>query len=80
MVNNSDIFIGVENGQDRMIEELEQVKRDKIDSDGKLTILSKEKVKELLGRSPDYSDALMMRMWFKFRVKGFVVSGGRVIG
>jgi hypothetical protein len=79
MVNNSDIFIGVENGQDRMIEELEQVKRDKIDSDGKLTILAKDKVKELLGRSPDYSDALMMRMWFKFRVKGFVVSGGRVI-
>jgi hypothetical protein len=48
-----------------IIEELEQVKRDKIDHDGKLKILPKEKVKELIGRSPDYSDALMMRMYFE---------------
>ena len=48
-----------------IIEELEQVKRDKIDYDGKLKILPKEKVKELIGRSPDYSDALMMRMYFE---------------
>jgi hypothetical protein len=48
-----------------IIEELEQVKRDKIDHDGKLKMLPKEKVKELIGRSPDYSDALMMRMYFE---------------
>lgn len=48
-----------------LIQELEQVKRDKIDSDGKLRILSKERVKELLGRSPDWSDNLMMRMYFE---------------
>jgi hypothetical protein len=26
--------------------------------------MPKEKVKELIGRSPDYADALMMRMFF----------------
>lgn len=58
---------------DDITKELEQVKRDKIDSDGKLQIMSKEKVKELIGRSPDYSDALMMRMYFEFRQSFFVV-------
>lgn len=51
---------------DEMTKELEQVKRDKIDSDGKLQLMSKEDVKKLIGRSPDYSDALMMRMYFCF--------------
>ena len=52
---------------EKLIEELEQVKRDKIDGDGKLYLMPKDKVKEILGRSPDYSDMLMMRMWFEIR-------------
>jgi hypothetical protein len=51
---------------DDITKELEMVKRDKIDSDGKLRIISKEMVKASIGRSPDYSDALMMRMYFCF--------------
>lgn len=51
---------------DDITKELEMVKRDKIDSDGKLQIISKEAVKNAIGRSPDYSDALMMRMYFCF--------------
>jgi hypothetical protein len=51
---------------DDITKELEMVKRDKIDSDGKLRIISKETVKQSIGRSPDYSDALMMRMYFCF--------------
>ena len=31
-------------------------------------VVPKDKVKELLGRSPDYSDMLMMRCWFEYRV------------
>ena len=34
-------------------------------SDGKLKIVSKEEIKEQLGRSPDFADTLMMRMWFE---------------
>jgi len=56
---------------DEITKELEQVKRDKIDSDGKLTIVSKETVKQFIGRSPDYSDALMMRMYFCFKISFF---------
>lgn len=51
---------------DDITKELEMVKRDKIDSDGKLRIISKEMVKASIGRSPDYSDSLMMRMYFCF--------------
>jgi hypothetical protein len=57
--------------QDTISKELEQVKRDKIDSDGKLRILPKEKVKELIGHSPDYSDALAMRFYFDLRQSFF---------
>lgn len=45
-------------------EELSWVKRHNMDKDGKLAVLPKDKVKEGLGRSPDYSDALMMRKYF----------------
>lgn len=39
-----------------------------MDKDGKKQVIPKDKVKELLGRSPDYSDMLMMRCWFELRV------------
>jgi len=38
-----------------------------VDSDGKLRILGKDKVKEGLGRSPDFADAMMMRMVLELR-------------
>lgn len=75
MIQNNCIFVKCNDGVvlDTITKELEQVKRDKIDSDGKLRILPKEKVKELIGRSPDYSDALMMRMWFTFKPTFFIL-------
>ncbi len=50
-------------------EELQVIKRENADKDGKLQINSKEKQKELLGRSPDYADCLMMRMYFELKPK-----------
>lgn len=47
-----------------IIQELEQVKQQNMDKEGKKQVLSKDKVKEAIGRSPDYSDTLMMREWF----------------
>lgn len=47
-----------------VIEELEQVKRDKTDDDGKVRIQTKKDFMIALGRSPDYSDALAMRAYF----------------
>jgi hypothetical protein len=48
-----------------IVEELEQVKSRDADKDGKLKVLQKDEIKEQLGRSPDYADMLMMRMFFE---------------
>jgi len=47
-----------------IIEDLEQIAQKNIDKEGKIEILSKEEIKEQLGRSTDYSDAIMMRCVF----------------
>jgi len=72
-IQRNEVFIDCSDGyvQDLITKELEQVKRDKIDNDGKLRIIPKEKVKELIGHSPDYTDALMMRLWFELSPKFF---------
>jgi hypothetical protein len=69
LIQSNKLFIDCSNAdvQDIITKELEQVKRDKIDQDGKLRILPKEKVKELIGHSPDYSDALAMRFYFDLK-------------
>lgn len=46
-------------------QELEQVKSYDSDKDGKLKIVPKDQVKANIGRSPDWSDMLMMRMYFE---------------
>lgn len=53
--------------QDMIKEELEQVKKRYPDSDKKQGVVPKEEVKQLLSRSPDYSDTLMMRMFFELK-------------
>ena len=45
-----------------ILADLEQIKEDQPDRDAKKRVLSKDKIKEMLGRSPDYADAIMMRM------------------
>jgi len=65
-VNNSKIFVSCnQDVKELLIEELEVVKAKDIDKDNKLAVEGKDKVKDLLGRSPDISDALMMRMYFE---------------
>jgi hypothetical protein len=49
----------------KLVQELEVVKKKHVDKDGKNMVLPKEDIKNIIGRSPDYSDALMMRMWFE---------------
>jgi phage terminase large subunit len=67
MVNARELYIQPEGYHDRITEELAYVKRDKMDMDGKLRILGKDKIKEGIGRSPDFADVLMMRMVFELR-------------
>jgi phage terminase large subunit len=53
------------NVKNYIIEELEQVRTKDADKDNKLQILSKDTIKSILGRSPDYADALAMRMYYE---------------
>lgn len=51
-------------------EEMEQVKQKDIDKDGKIALISKDKVKEMIGRSPDEWDSIMMRYLFELQSFG----------
>jgi len=66
-VNRHDIAITTQDMEMRqeIIDELEQIKSRDADKDGKLKVLQKEDIIEILGRSPDYADMLMMRMFFE---------------
>lgn len=69
IIERNEIYISAElstNQQEAIIEELEQIKSTDSDSEGKLKIINKQQVKQNIGRSPDYSDALMMRMFFEY--------------
>lgn len=54
-----------------VVEEMEQVRQADIDKDGKVAIVSKDKVKENIGRSPDEWDSIMMREFFEIGVTEF---------
>ena len=68
-VNKNLIFVTESNPdiRSKIVQELEQVKQHNMDKDAKKQVMPKDKVKELLGRSPDLSDMIMMRMWFVYR-------------
>ena len=53
------------NVKNQLIEECEQVRTKDADKDNKLQVIAKDTVKAILGRSPDYSDALAMRMYYE---------------
>lgn len=72
MVNKREMHLAgkiTEEQQQKLIEDLEQVKQYNMDKDGKRAVVPKDQVKEILGRSPDFSDALMMRVYFTLQKK-----------
>ena len=48
-----------------IIEEMEQVRSKNADKDAKIQIQPKDTIKTILGRSPDFADAIMMRMFYE---------------
>lgn len=48
----------------RITEELQVMRREKVEQDGKVFMTSKAQIKGLIGRSPDYADALAYLMIF----------------
>ena len=82
LINAGQVFIDVDDNtyvtiknvsrqlKEVIAEELSQLKRDNVDKDDqKLKIISKEEMKENIGRSPDFLDALIFRMYFEVKPK-----------
>lgn len=79
MVNNRQIAIKVKSFQTNiegytlekalsdLIEELDAIKQTDSSEDGKKAIIPKSEIKETLGRSPDFADIMMMRMFFELK-------------
>lgn len=52
---------------EELTQELLAIKLKDIDKDNKVAVQSKDEMKKVLGKSPDLSDALMMRMYFEVK-------------
>jgi hypothetical protein len=50
-----------------LFEELDATQQTDNSQDGKKAIIPKSEIKEMLGRSPDFADILMMRMFFELK-------------
>lgn len=70
-INRNELYLECDSEEVKqwIIEELEQVKQKALDSDLKKGVVPKDKVKELIGRSPDFSDSIMMREYFELKPK-----------
>jgi hypothetical protein len=65
-INQNEIYAKCTPEQERFLtEELEWVRLAKTLDATKIAIMSKDDIKKQIGRSPDYSDALMMRMYWE---------------
>ena len=53
--------------KDTIVKELEMIRREKLDSDGKLRVTNKEDLKKRHGISPDFADAIMMRAFYELK-------------
>lgn len=61
------LFFEHQEYQDLIEEELEVIEKYQLEDDKKLRITPKKEVKQILGRSPDYAEAIMMRLYFDLK-------------
>ena len=61
--------------KNKIIMEFEMVKQHNVDKDNKLEITPKDKIKQLLGHSPDIADAIIMRFYFELNKQRIVYFG-----
>ncbi len=71
LINDSKVWIIEENISviTKIKQELDWVKQKDIDKDGKISVVSKDIVKNAIGRSPDDWDAIMERAYFELAIK-----------
>jgi hypothetical protein len=64
-VEYNKVTFDVMHKRDVIIQELDMIRRRRPEADGKLAVIGKEEIARMHGRSPDYADAIMMRMYFE---------------
>ena len=76
-VENGNVYIKTNDTtlKQQIIMEFEMVKQHDVDKDSKLAITPKDKIKQLLGHSPDIADALIMRYFFELSKNKIVYFG-----
>lgn len=67
-INDGGIYFDCELPKEKIIKEFECLQSFALDKDGKIQLLPKIKVKELIGHSPDILDAFIMRMYSDLKV------------
>lgn len=66
IINRNEMYVNCSDEVERLLsEELEWVRLPKEVDTSKISLLGKDEVKKQIGRSPDYSDSLMMRCIFE---------------
>lgn len=53
--------------KEMIVEDLQQLKRKETTTEAPLQLIPKDEIKEALGRSPDFGDMMMMRMFFELQ-------------
>lgn len=67
IVNDNQVYINCELDKSELLKELECLQSYALDNDGKIQLMPKAKIKEVIGHSPDKLDALIMRMIFELQ-------------
>jgi hypothetical protein len=67
--NDEGIYIECDIDKSNLFTELECLRSYNLDNEGKMQIMPKAKVKELIGHSPDILDAFIMRIYFNLNRK-----------
>lgn len=73
VVNENLILIDCEVDKSELLKELECLQSYALDNDGKIQLMPKAKIKEIIGHSPDKLDALTMRMLFELQTRGIEI-------
>jgi len=70
IISNKLKIVGYNQYMESIEEELGAIRHKPTDRVGKLEIIDKGEVKRLIGRSPDFSDAMAYRMYFEYKTTG----------
>jgi phage terminase large subunit len=69
IIDNS-VKSNIKQYKEDMIEELQVIRHKPTNTVGKIEMLDKGEVKRIIGRSPDFSDAMAYRMFFEYKTVG----------